>query len=64
MIVAGKRNLLVDMNSAFEIAALLEEALPYLYGDSQTKARMYAESITNEASELQPPYHTNINKVF
>ena len=64
MIKAGKRNLLLDMNTAYEIAALLEEALPYFIGESREKAYMYSEKLTDEAAELQQPYHTNINKVF
>lgn len=64
MIKAGIRNVLIDMNTAYEIAAFLEEALPYLMEESRAKANMYANQLTDEAAELQPPYHTNINKLF
>lgn len=64
MIRAGKVNVLIDMHSAYEIAAILEEAALYLDTEKQVKAESYCNLLMESAAELQTPYDTDINKSF
>lgn len=64
MITAGKANVLVDMYSAYEIAALLEEASMYMDDENHVKAEMYCTQLMESAAELQTPYESSINKSF
>ena len=64
MIRAGKANVLVDMYSAYEIAALLEEAATHMDNESHIKAEMYCSQLMESAAELQNPYENNLNKAF